>query len=516
MDLNGIPDFTKYLEDWFQDLVSLRQNHLLGEIAFVDFARDRGIDICRSDFDNLRKRGLLSSDGEDYYGAPLFHPFRIYPLSQTLKACKLGIAASASLQRESFLKGTELAVSFLPSLEQIAEASRQRNRVTDLAILLEPVYWRYITHREPSKGVAKQAEYELLLEQYYKKMLDLVGSLEPGYWRNKHELLRQEAERIDHNSGLYLLIRLMPWQKREQLKGNISCALWIRHIAEVIRQAFEQVYDAERWAEEDEFSGTWHPRERIMFYGSERPLDNEGKSKPYLVLDHGLFTGSLVRWYVEGETEYYAILHMLHMHGILPSEYGIEIVNLKGNIASEKPSIAMKFSDALDQDKALRRFSLISFDVDEKNNVKFIEQQIKQHRIVGLLTANKPDFEFANFTINELAEIAALIDEEKGTSGDPVRNADWTGIISGKAFEIKYKEISARKPRSLKGGEWGNALAAYIFKHPYRSDNSIKRPLLHEIEAALRCTNVYYDFQKDNFGFDPKTFEQINLRQSAT
>jgi hypothetical protein len=515
MELNGIPDFTQYLEDWFQELEILRQNHLLGEIAFVEFARDRGIDICRSDFDNLRKRGLLSNDGEDYCGAPLFHPFRIYPISQTIKACKLGIAASASLQRESFLKVAELAVSSLPSLEQIEEASRQRNRVTDLAILLEPVYWRYITHSEPSKG-AKQAEYESLLEQYCKKMLDLVGSLEPGYWRNKHVLLRQEAERIDHNSGLYLLIRLMPWQKREQLKGNISCALWIRHIAEVIRQAFEQVYDAERWAEEDEFSRTWRPPERIMFYGSERPLDNEGKSKPYLVLDHGLFTGSLVRWYVEGETEYYAILHMLHMYNIQPSEYGIEMVNLKGNIASNKNNIAMKFSDALVQDKALRRFSIISFDTDVPENVKTIRRQIEQHRIVGLLTANKPDFEFANFTIMELVEIAALIDEENGFSGNPVRNADWTGISGGKAFEQRYIEISASRPSSLKGEKWGNALAAYIFKNPYRSDNSIKRPLQHEIEAALRCTNVYYDFQKNNFGFDPETFESISLQQSAT
>lgn len=512
MELNGTHDFTQYLEDWSQDLEALRQNNLLGEIAFVEFARDRGIDICRSDFDNLRKQGLLPSDGKDYYSAPLFHPFRIYPLSQTLKACKLGIAASASLQRESFLKVAELAALSLPSLDRIVAISRHGNRVTDLAILLEPVYWHYITHQVPCKGRTKQAKYESVLDQYYKKTLDLTGSLDLGCWRKIHESLRQEAARIDNNSELYLLLRVMTWRQRQKLKGSISCALWIRHMAEVIRRAFEQVYAAERWPEEDDSFKTWHPSSRIAFYGSERPLDNELKSKPYLALLHGLFTGSVVRWYVEGETELYAIRHMLR----IPSKYGIEIVNLKGNITTGKANISMKLSDGLVADKTLRRFSMISFDSDVVANVKEIKRQVELQNIVGFITSNKPDFEFANFSIKELAEIAALIDESNGFSGDPVRNADWTGIRNGRAFEDRYKEISARKPSSLKGQEWGKALAAYILEHPYRSDNSIERPFLHEIQAALRGGTSDYDFQKENFGFDSDTFEPIDLRRSAT
>ena len=101
-------------------------------------------------------------------------------------------------------------------------------------------------------------------------------------------------------------------------------------------------------------------------FGSERPLDDALQSKPYLAWEYGLFTGSVVRWYVEGETEYYAILSILPE----PSKVGLELVNLRGNIASGRDNAALKLQDWLIEDKALRRFSMISFDFDVAANVE--------------------------------------------------------------------------------------------------------------------------------------------------
>ena len=127
------------------------------------------------------------------------------------------------------------------------------------------------------------------------------------------------------------------------------------------------------------------------------------------------------------------------------------------------------------EDKALRRFSMISFDFDVAANVKAIRWQVEQRNIVGYIAVHKPDFEFANFAIQELAEVAAGIDEANGALGDAVRTADWTRCRGKGALEAKYKAISARQPRGLKAQEWGSALAAYADEYPNRSDDGSER-----------------------------------------
>lgn len=167
----------------------------------------------------------------------------------------------------------------------------------------------------------------------------------------------------------------------------------------------------------------------------------------------------------------------------------------------------MKLKDLLLEDIAQKRFSIISFDTDVPANVKLIRRQVNEERVVGFIAARNPDFEFANFAIEELTEIAARMDEALGFFGDPVRNADWTGVVNARAFENKYKEVSSRQPRDLKGEQWGRALAAYAIEHQKRADTGIERVLWHHIAVALRCRSVRYEFQKEEYRFDPSSFE---------
>lgn len=259
---------------------------------------------------------------------------------------------------------------------------------------------------------------------------------------------------IDDNSDLYLFLRVAAWDERKRLKGPVSCALWIRHMAEVIRRAFEEVHN-QRWPEEDEAFGDWPTGAREIAFGSERPLDDVLAAKPYLAHTFGLFTGSALRWYVGGDTEYFAVLEM----SADISRFGVELVNLKGGIASGTANTPLRLEALLKEDRSLRRFSMLSLDRDVPANAKFVRRQVEQDNVVGLITIHDPDFEFANFSVAELAEIAAGIDETCGYPGDPVRNADWTGIGSGEAFEQRYRQVSARKPGALKGEQWGRALA---------------------------------------------------------
>lgn len=509
MDLNYVPEFRQYFLDWSQDLDFIRQNRLLDETSFLRFVNERGIQawgVCSGDPGDFCKRGWLSADSTKHGGGLLFHPFRIYPLFKALDACKLNIATSSTLRRDSFSGFIQTVLSSLPSIEQIGEMVHQWDRVIDLAILLEPLNWPTVTGKITFHGHLRGTDFDVVMEQYRQKVLNMVGSLNLPLWRKIHQAIVFDAHRLDPNDKLYALLRVSNWDRREDLKGNVGGALWFRHIAEVIRRAFEDV-SGEQWPEEDYATGWWPPGARLGVFGSERPYDDELKSKPYLALEFGLFTGSLVRWYVEGETEYFAIRYIIYD----PAKSGIELVNMRGNIVTEKGNIALKLRDCLKEDLALRRFSMISFDADVPANVKTVRRQVEQKHVVGFIAANKPDFEFNNFTVEELAEIAACIDEAHEFSGAPVRNADWTGIHSGRAFEQKYKTVSARNPQGLKGQEWGEALADFAVKQPNRPDDGRERPLWQEIRAAIQAKVASYNYHKMNCGFDLETFALVDL-----
>jgi hypothetical protein len=66
---------------------------------------------------------------------------------------------------------------------------------------------------------------------------------------------------------------------------------------------------------------------------------------------------------------------------------------------------------------------------------------------------------------------------------------DWKGVTSGKEFEKRYCYLSRRKPRSLKGSEWGILLAEYAMKKPLRADNKKERPIITHVCMGAGCKN---------------------------
>jgi hypothetical protein len=328
-----------------------------------------------------------------------------------------------------------------------------------------------------------------------------VAKLDPIFWSEQHQVMRRDAVVLDENTNLYVLLRLTHWKQRKELKGTLSGALWLRHMAEVIRRAFEQTQGV-HWPEEDEAHGTWVPGGRKLVFGFDRPLDNISDAKSYVTASWGLHTGSAARWYVEGKTEYFANLEVI----VDPAKFGIEMHNLRGIIEAEKDNIALKLDEWLEEDKAQKRFSFVSFDTDLVANVRTIRRQVEKGRIVGFIGASTPDFEFANFALAELVEVAATLDEHHGQSGSALREATWDSVSNMSQFENRYNSVSLRSPPSLKGEEWGRALAQYAIKSPIRSDNGAYRPFLEAIEKAFRARSAIYDVELDSWEFDPETF----------
>lgn len=507
------PDLRALRKAWAEVLSECRQNALLSESRFIRFARDRGSGVRGTiDGDPSRFHGLgwLDVDGELPDGGLLFHPFRLYPLHRILRVASTRVAAPTTAERDALPGLLEVLKTLFPSTDRLTELSAAWNRTVDLAVLLEPAYWPGVVEQWTWNGRLPERAAMEARESYCERAKGLVQRLDEAEWRGAHEKVRQYAYEVDANDRLYLLLRLSPWSRRQRLKGAVSAALWFRHIAELLRRAFEDVHGVE-WLEEDHAFGQWPSAARERLFGAERPLDSPLAARPYLAEEFGLFTGSTVRWYVEGETEYHAVKELLPGHHL----GGIELVNLKGNVAQERDNIALKLSDNLREDRAFRRFSLISFDTDVRENTKAVARRIESGQVVGLVYAHDPDFEFANFDLEELVEVAARFDDDRGVSGKRVREGDWTGVDGGKAFEEKYCAVSARRPRQLKGPEWGRVLGEYAAEHPEFRSTGKTRPLCKAVEAAIRCRVVSYDFHLKRFRIDPRSFELVELEDPS-
>jgi hypothetical protein len=500
-------DFRGQLSAWADELERLRQNSLLSESNFLTFTRERGVPVagvCSGEPSDFSDRGWLPFDGLYDDGTRLYHPFRIYSLYFLLEACGLHISKASSLHPKEMLSlVARVLENCIPNSTAFQKLADWHNRVVDLAILLEPIYWPCITGQTSFSGLLTEDSRDAYIAAYKEKITKLLLSLDPEEWKRIHERLRRQATNIDDNDDLYLLLRLSRWDRREKLKGKVALALWIRHIAEVIRLGFADICE-EKWDEEDQAYGWWHPGGRKSFYGTERPIENAAIARPYLAFLFGFFTGSVVRWYVEGETEYYAIAEVLPNASL----EGIELINLRGNIASEKQNIALKLNDHLEEDLKLKRFSIISFDQDVPTNVRTIRKMIEADKIVGLIAAHEPDFEFQNFSLNELVEVITRIEVQAGGDPEVIRKVDWSGVRNGKALDDKYQSIVSRKHLNLKGECWGKALAAYAQEYPNFPDTpEILRPFWNEIGAALRSKMANYDMQKDTYTFSLQTFE---------
>ena len=487
----------------------LNQNDLISESKMIRFTKDRGIavsGVVTGDPSRFVELGWITNDSVNGF----FHPFRMYPYLKAIKLCELKVTPTSSINRDSFRDFLSRVSEFLPSLEEIAAEVSLADSISCLAILLEPIYWPKIINKTKMSisNYSSVEEFEWEIKPYKERILAFIRSLDIETWSSYHERLRIEAAKLDNNHELYMLLRLAPWNKRERITGNIGGALWLRHIAEVIRLAFEEVHRVQ-WVEEYEAFGIWRKDTKTRLYGSERPIENGLITRPHLAFEFRLHTGSRIRWYFEGETEYQAAAYVLPKAALA----GVEFINLKG-VFKENANAPMRLEDHLKNDRELKKFSFISFDGDVSRNMSFFRKQIEKGNIVGYINVNNPDFEFENFTLDELIEIAIKLDEKLGFNSEGLRIGNRQHISTGKAFEKYYQEHSARKI-SLKGKDWGEALADYALDNPLKEDIQQRRTFLTTVDWILHARSVRYDYQRDHFEIDPNNFE-IKEKDNST
>ncbi len=429
------------------------------------------------------------------YDETSYHPFRLATLADLAKRFTLNTIRKKNILEVYGYASGPVDITWGPEGDTVPV-----DRMVDLAVLLEPVSWpRLVGHI--MKPAFREDQFDYEMQTHCEMMTSMFSKLDVTHWKSYYERLCLLASESDDNIKLYVLLRLSSWSQRERLKGRLGGALWIRHIAEVIRRGFER-FRGVQWHEEDNALGMWYESGRKITYGSPRPFDDPLRAQPYVAHEFGLLRGSAVRWYLEGDSEYAAVAELVPDR----DRYGIELVNLRGEIAGDRSNAALKLRSLLKEDKRLKRFSMISFDGDVPNNIKIIRRLIEEDLVVGTVNCHSPDFEFANFSIEELQAAAARIADSQCEKGDDVLKANWSHIRKAKDLADAYSELTHG---TLKGAAWGTELARLANSAPHKPGTNELRLIVQQVATAEQMRLYHYDMMLNLRMIDARSFSSI-------
>lgn len=434
-----------------------------------------------------------------------FHPFRYYVLYHLVRMLRFNIHPLQFIY--SHEKIPELANLVTDRLlrwskqKGFAIKINEWNEAARISILLEPVSYQSVF------GTFRYPTY-FSLEAYNTKIGNYKDGLKKEaqrYGLDHFEKIRKrlciDAELIDPNKVLHVLLRLMNTQSRLKLEGKVGGAMLLITMAEMLRRFAEEIYN-KKLPEEDELGfGFWTKGSRKYLYGSERVLDAPRNISNELMRQHGLDYGVRVRCYVEGETEYGAL------DSTIKPQNGIELINLSGNFIEGKKK-GLAFRESLRNDKKSRIFSVVVLDADRSDFVRVVRKAAADDEICGLFFILEPDFELANFSIVELCEIIWDIAAQNGAKKKSKIEL-LKAIESARSGDevIKFAKNSMSELYQLtKGILWGEALANYAFINPKLNQKKGKdRPIIEITRSIISGLTANYISSCVQNKVDPST-----------
>ncbi len=451
--------------------------------------------------------GLMAKYQTDLDIELLFHPFRLYPLYHVARAFgswstatqylshPRGLIEAAERQIEQFDRWT--------ATQEFCDRFDFWNKIAETAITLEPASYYWVFHSVHWRFPDDQESIVKKLENYENELNKVLAEFEVLDLEEARKELCVSAEMLDDNKILHVLLRLTSWHKKQSLKGDIGASLLFLSMAEIIRRSVEKAHDIEL-PEEDELGfGQWFHGARKSLYGAERVLDASRTEVRDFLSELDLDYGTKVRCYVEGETELGAIKHAFNGIG------GIEIVNLRGQVI-EKKGKGFSFNDALKNNAKSYVFSFVFLDGDVEDNLRAVKKAAQDDIICGRFFISNPDFEFENFSYEELVEVAISV-AEKANLTPPNREKMKKQKVNVKTasqfFKVLY-EVAPEISRYCKKSEaWGEALMNFAI------GSDVKRPCTKAVRQILLANRVKYSISREQYKVDPETGELIDRKQ---
>ena len=220
----------------------------MSELAFSTFLRDRGFNIGTSGIRLIVASGII-----DKLNAPTgdFHPFQIWPISHVFRRLDLQMHAGISYWgsgpvglKDYIDRNWPSRAKFLTEFSKSEDCLVFNSRVLPLLLWLEPHFVPIIHGSRP--GLLRLVNAKRLLWHRWKsssRLEDLldkhsISMEEISVWRDK---VLFQAYLADPSPDLYLLLRSMPIEQRQRLKGSLRLAYDLYEIAEIVRLFLEQI-----------------------------------------------------------------------------------------------------------------------------------------------------------------------------------------------------------------------------------------------------------------------------------
>ncbi len=466
----------------------------------------------------------------------LFHPFRFYVLYHIGQMLDLRASSMQMLLQENFPRLLEISLTVFNNSSRsdnfIANINIW-NDVASLVILTEPCFYEriFLTLKVSLSAINSIDDWIMQIRQeideywegYVQKLFERIGV-------NRLEEIRQElcfvTQMLDRNRWIHTLLCLGTSKLRLELEGNLGGALLLRTMAEMLRRATEKAFDKllkdKPLKEEDQLGFGWVPEGvKETLYGSNRLLDDYQAGGEF-ARRHGLDYRPRVHLYGEGDTEYGALNSFF-------GTMGIPVTNLHGLIKegkvkskTGKPIGATFFRDNLAADIREQRYSIVVIDKDVDDNVRVLRSAARNNQtseddgIFGRYFLSDPDFEFANFEVEELEEVLWKLAGEENPNQEGreqlhncVKQAQRsTEFVNG----VNQASQSLTQLIGLvKGEKWGEELMRYAWEHQIKQNQ--ERQIVKIVKLALyweKTINLErYEIAKKKYTVDPQSGELV-------
>jgi hypothetical protein len=374
------------------------------------------------------------------------------------------------------------------------------NQLVELAAACDAAMWPLPKSQSTESEVFPGAQrYKPMLEDYLKRS----GLLMIRQWR---EDLALAARTQDENYNIHTLLRLMRRSERDRITGALGASMKFLDMAESIRRASEKLLDCELPEEDELGPRTWMVGARKMLYGHERVFDAPRTDLRDFLGILGLDFGVKTRCYVEGETELGAFRRAVGVDGLC------SFVNLKGNVV-QRNGKGMAFADSLAEDSREHVISVVIVDSDRSEVVRTLKRAASEDRMHGPYFLNDPDFEFANFTVEELLRVAIaahMTAQYDDSNVNECFNQTLPGVVKVRSAKEFMRYLHANGMGDVgKGERWGEALMDYAISHPVfpagDSRAGMERKAIEAARMLIRAQDVGYLRSIDHEKVNPET-----------
>lgn len=425
----------------------------------------------------------------------LFHPFRLYVLYHIDRVFQM---SASSIQYLFYPDGFGRIIDFQnrhlsqwTSTREFSNRFEDWNRTAELAVVTEPLFYERIFQSLRMRGGETETSYRSKMEQLRPEVRKIFSCVTPVEFDKVRSAVCIDAESVDRNKLIHILLRLLSAHERLKLRDEIGQAMTFLCVAEMLRYAFEEA-NGVLLPEEDTLGfGQWIGDARKTLLGTDRLLDADPQTRREFLTSMGMDYGLKVRCYVEGDTEYGALVSVARDYA------GAQVVNLRGAVV-ERGGKGLSFVESLQADISSNVFSIVVLDGDRQDNVRALKKAAAEERFFGVFFICEPDIELANFTIDELIDASTEAASHSGSDASIPSRQDIVIAVgsakSGKEFEAGLKKICFEWV--CKNEIWGATLMRRALAKPElpatHAHAGTQRPLVEAASYIVRSTRSGY------------------------